>query len=88
MLKLLLYISLIACVFAPWGLAPSRCALGRAHALALVAYVAKLAVGRLAARAVRDDGRQDARIPCAGFLGVALMLGLLATLLRFISRGL
>ena len=41
-LKLLLYISLIACVFAPWGLAPVAAGFS-AHILGGLAYVGKLA---------------------------------------------
>ncbi len=65
-LKLLLYMSLIVCIFVPWGLAPLAAALP-AHADRLVAYVGKLGRGRASARAVRDDGRQNARFSCARF---------------------
>ena len=43
-LKLLLYVSLIACIFAPWGLAPHGADL-RAITFGAAAYVAKLVVG-------------------------------------------
>ena len=61
-LKLLLYVSLIACLFVPWGLAPQG-APPEALALGVVAYLAKLGVVRLPARRVRDLDRQDARVP-------------------------
>src|SRR2546430_12549372 len=41
-LKLLIYISLIACIFMPWGIVPSGAGLGRL-AVGLVPYIAKLA---------------------------------------------
>ena len=64
-LKLLLYVSLIACVFVPWGLAPAGRGLGAVSRSASRAYVAKLAVAGVAAGAVRDHDRQDARVPRA-----------------------
>src|ERR1039457_2128526 len=42
-LKLLLYVSLISCVFAPWGLAHEGKGFG-AHAIGILAYIGKLAV--------------------------------------------
>ena len=65
-LKLLLYVSLIACIFAPWGLAPHGADL-RTMAFGAVAYLAKLAVGRLPAGAVRNLDRENARLSRAGF---------------------
>jgi formate hydrogenlyase subunit 4 len=83
-LKLLLYMSLIACVFVPWGLAMPGT--GFAVLVAgLVAYVGKLAVGGflLAVFETAIAKMRVFRVP--DFLGAALMLGLLATLLRFVS---
>jgi len=83
-LKLILYVSLIICLFAPWGIeaagaAPPAMALGAAF------YVGKLAVGGflLALFETSIAKMRVFRVP--EFLGVALMLGLLATLLRFVS---
>ena len=59
---------------------------GRRSAIGLAAYLGKLAVARLPARPVRDVDRQDARLPRAGVPRRRLMLGLLATLLLFVSR--
>jgi formate hydrogenlyase subunit 4 len=86
-LKLLLYVSLVACVFAPWGLA-SKDAGPAALAVSLAAYVAKLAVGGflLALFETSIAKMRVFRVP--EFLGAALMLGLLATLLLFVSRSL
>ena len=86
-LKLLLYASLIACVFVPWGLAPAGAGIA-ALALGLVAYVAKLAgIGFLLAIFETSIAKMRVfRVP--EFLGGALMLGLLGTLLLFVSRSL
>jgi formate hydrogenlyase subunit 4 len=86
-LKLLLYVSLIACLFAPWGLVPSDAALG-ALAIGAVAYLAKLAAGGflLALFETSIAKMRVFRVP--EYLGAALMLGLLGTLLLFVSRSL
>ena len=86
-LKLLLYISLIGCVFVPWGLAPAAAQAG-AQVLGVAAYLVKLAVGGflLALFETSIAKMRVFRIP--DFLGAALMLGLLGTLLLFVSRSL
>ncbi len=86
-LKLLLYVSLIACIFAPWTLAPAG---GGIVALAagLVAWLAKLAIaGALLALFETTIAKMRVfRVP--NFMGAGLMLGLLATLLLFVTRSL
>jgi formate hydrogenlyase subunit 4 len=84
-LKLLLYTSLLACLFAPWGLAFGKSA-PMVLAIGLAAYLAKLLVaGFLLALFETVIAKMRVfRVP--EFLGVALMLGLLATLLLFVSR--
>ncbi len=84
-LKLLLYISLIACLFAPWGIAGEGAGL-LALAIGVASYVAKLAIGGflLAFFETSIAKMRVFRVP--EFLGAALMLGLLATLLMFVSR--
>jgi formate hydrogenlyase subunit 4 len=86
-LKLLLYVSLIACVFAPWGMAGPGATAG-ALAVGFVAYFGKLAAGGflLALFETSIAKMRVFRVP--EFLGAALMLGLLATLLLFVSRSL
>src|SRR5207302_3791070 len=86
-LKLLLYISLIACIFMPWGIAPPDAG-PMALALGLVSYVGKLTLGGflLALFETSIAKMRVFRVP--EFLGAALMLGLLATLLLFVSRSL
>jgi formate hydrogenlyase subunit 4 len=86
-LKLVLYASLIACVFVPWGLA-TPAAGPELYAYGLAAYVAKLLVigFLLAAFEMSIAKMRVFRVP--EFLGGALMLGLLAALLLFVSRSL
>ena len=64
MLKLLLYVSMIACVFTPWGLAIANASIA-ARLLGAGFYVAKLAVAGHRARRVRDQHREDAGVPRA-----------------------
>jgi len=86
-LKLLLYVSLIGCVFVPWGMTPAGVGV-QALSVAVAAYVGKLAVGGflLALFETAIAKMRVFRVP--EFLGAALMLGLLATLLLFVSRSL
>jgi formate hydrogenlyase subunit 4 len=85
-LKLLLYVSLIACVFVPWGLAPVGAG-PLAHAIGAAIYVGKLAVAAvlLALFETMIAKMRVFRVP--EFLGAGLMLGLLGVLLLFVSRG-
>ncbi|TPJ74239.1 NADH-quinone oxidoreductase subunit H [Mesorhizobium sp. B2-7-1] len=86
-IKLLLYMSLISCVFLPWGLdsggtGPKALAIGAATYLGKLAMLAiLLAVFETAVAKMRVF-----RVP--DFLGAALMLALLGTLLLFVSRSL
>jgi formate hydrogenlyase subunit 4 len=84
-LKLLLYLSLIACLFAPWGIS-SDVTEPRLLIVGVAAYVGKLAaLGILLAIFETAIAKMRVfRVP--EFLGAALMLALLATLLRFVSR--
>jgi formate hydrogenlyase subunit 4 len=86
-LKLLLYISLIACLFMPWGLATNGAGPG-AYALGAFAYLLKLAAAGflLALFETAVAKMRVFRVP--EFLGAALMLGFLGTLLLFVSRSL
>jgi formate hydrogenlyase subunit 4 len=84
-LKLLLYASLIVCVFVPWKLA----ILGAgptAYVVSAGLYLAKLALAGflLALFETATAKMRVFRVP--EFLGAALMLGLLGTLLLFVSR--
>ena len=85
--KLLLYVSLLAAVFAPFGMATAESG-PEAYAVALVLYGAKLVVGAalLAIFEISIAKMRVFRVP--EFLGAALMLGLLATILQLVSRSL
>ena len=86
-LKLLLYISLIACVFFPWKIALFGTG-PLAYTVGAGVYLLKLAVAGflLALFETATAKMRVFRVP--QFLGAALMLGLLGTLLLFVSRSL
>jgi formate hydrogenlyase subunit 4 len=86
-LKLLLYVSLIGCVFAPWGLAQAGAG-AQAYAIGFAAYLGKLAVGGILLAVFETSIAKMRVFRVPQFLGAALMLGLLATLLLFVSRNL
>ena len=85
--KLLLYISLIGCIFVPWTLAEPGASAARYRA-GFGGYLAKLALfGFLLAVFETAIAKMRVfRLP--DFVGGALMLGLLGTLLLFVSRSL
>lgn len=85
-LKLLLYMSLIAAIFLPRGLAPAGAGVAL-YLLGAGAYLLKLMLGGalLAIFETLIAKMRVFRVP--DFLGAALMLGLLATLLLFVSKG-
>ena len=84
-LKLLLYISLISCIFFPWGIASSGAGVG-AHIGGAASYLAKLAAGGFLLVVFETSIAKMRVFRVPDFLGVALMLGLLGTLLLFVSR--
>jgi formate hydrogenlyase subunit 4 len=83
-LKLLLYVSLIACLFAPWGITTASA--DPLHLLiAIGVYVGKLAAGGVLLAFFETSIAKMRVFRVPEFLGAALMLALLATLLRFVS---
>lgn len=86
-LKLVLYLSLIACVFVPWGLAAQGTGLVAA-AVGVAAWGGKLAAGAIALALFETSIAKMRVFRLPEFLGAALMLGLLGTLLLFVSRSL
>ena len=86
-LKLLLYISLIACIFVPFGMTAGHDGLF-AYLLGVAAYLAKLAVAAVMLAIFETSIAKMRVFRVPGFIGVALMLSLLATLLRFVSGNL
>jgi formate hydrogenlyase subunit 4 len=85
MLKLLLYISLIVCVFAPWGLAIADAGVVD-RLIGAVVYVAKLGVAGLMLATFETSIAKMRVFRVPDFLGAALMLGFLGALLLFVSR--
>lgn len=84
-LKLLLYLSLIGCIFAPWGMATAGAGLA-AYLIGMTIYVAKLAFGGVLLALFETSIAKMRVFRVDQFLGAALMLGLLGTLLLFVSR--
>lgn len=84
-MKLLLYVSLIACIFFPWGIATGTGAYW-SYATGMLLYLAKVSVGgvMLAVFETAIAKMRVFRVP--DFLGAGLMLALLAALLLFVSR--
>ncbi|HTC11880.1 MAG TPA: NADH-quinone oxidoreductase subunit H [Acetobacteraceae bacterium] len=85
-LKLLLYVSAIACLFIPWGLAVDVDGI-EGYAVGMAAYLGKLLVGAMALGVFETSIAKMRVFRVPNFLGAALMLGLLGVLLRFVSRG-
>jgi formate hydrogenlyase subunit 4 len=85
-LKLLLYLSLIGCLFFPFGIASVGSGWER-YPIGMVGYLAKLAIGGalLGVFEVSIAKMRVFRVP--NFLGAAFMLGLLGVLLLFVSQG-
>lgn len=86
-LKLLLYASLLACVFTPWGMA----AAGEgaiAYLVGIAAYLLKLTLAGVALAVFETSIAKMRVFRVPEFLGAALMLGLLGTLLLFVTRSL
>ena len=84
-LKLLLYVSVIACVFVPWGITVSGQG-PAAYAAAVAIYGVKLAVAGFLLALFETVVAKMRVFRVSDFLGAALMLGFLAALLLFVSR--
>jgi formate hydrogenlyase subunit 4 len=85
MLKLALYVSLIACLFTPWTLAIADASVVDRLAGAF-AYVVKLALAGVALGAFETSIAKMRVFRVPDFLGAALMLSFLGLLLLFVSR--
>ncbi|MFO1129523.1 MAG: NADH-quinone oxidoreductase subunit H [Rhodospirillales bacterium] len=86
-LKLVLYASLLACVFLPWGLAAAGDG-PFAYLIGIAAYLLKLALAAVLLAVFETSIAKMRVFRVPQFLGAALMLGLLGTLLLFVSRSL
>jgi formate hydrogenlyase subunit 4 len=80
MLKLLLYLSVIFCLFFPFGFA-------QGYAAGLIAWLVKLAIAAVLLGVFEMSIAKMRVFRVPNFLGAALMLGLLGVLLLFVSRG-
>jgi formate hydrogenlyase subunit 4 len=85
-LKLLLYVSLIGCLFVPFGMAQSGSGLGY-HLLAMAIWLVKLTVGGVFLGVFETSIAKMRVFRVPNFLGAAFMLGLLGVLLLFVSQG-
>ena len=85
-LKLLLYVSLIGCLFVPFGIAPSGSGPPR-YLIGFVLYLAKLTAGGVLLGVFEMSIAKMRVFRVPNFLGAAFMLGLLGVLLLFVSRG-
>lgn len=86
-LKLVLYLSLIASLFFPWGMAQEGAG-PLAYTMGAVTYAGKLAVGGLLLALFETSVAKMRVFRVPEFLGAALMLAFLATLLMFVTRSL
>ena len=83
--KLLLYLSLIACIFAPWGLAPAGSG-PIDYAIGIGSYLIKLAAAGFLLVLLETSIAKMRVFRVPDFLGIALMLGLLGMILLFVSQ--
>jgi formate hydrogenlyase subunit 4 len=87
MLKLLLYIALIACIFTPWGMAPAGAGVA-ALGLGIVVWGAKMLVGAVLLGLFETSIAKMRVFRVSEFLAAAVLLGLLATIFLYVSKGL
>ncbi|TAM83259.1 MAG: formate hydrogenlyase [Candidimonas sp.] len=85
-LKLLLYVSIIACIFFPFGLITGEARLS-ALAIALAAYLLKVVAASLLLATLETVIAKMRVFRVPNLLGTALMLGLLGMLLMFVPGG-
>lgn len=84
-LKLVVYVSLIGSIFVPWGIAGKGAGISD-YAFGVLIYLAKLAVAGVMLALFESVVAKMRVFRVPEFLGAALMLGLLATLLLFVSQ--
>jgi len=84
MLKLVLYLSMIGCIFIPWGLAEAGDGIA-VYAIGVGSYLGKLVLGAVFLGAFETSIAKMRVFRVPQFLAVALMLSILAVLLRFVA---
>jgi formate hydrogenlyase subunit 4 len=87
MVKLLLYLSLIAAVFLPWGMDIGAFG-ARSVTVGLASYGAKLGVGAVLLGVFETSIAKMRVFRLAEFLGGAFLLGILAAIFLYVSQGL
>ncbi len=85
-LKLLLYVSLIGCLFFPFGIARNGAG-AEQYLIGLAVYLMKLFAGGVLLGVFEMSIAKMRVFRVPNFLGAAFMLGLLGVLLLFVSRG-
>jgi formate hydrogenlyase subunit 4 len=85
MVKLVLYVSLIASIFFPWGMAMDATE-PRALTLGLASYLLKLAAGGVLLGVFETTIAKMRVFRVAEFLGGAFLLGLLAAIFLYVSQ--
>jgi formate hydrogenlyase subunit 4 len=85
-LKLLLYVSLLWCMFFPVGIAQSGWGIGY-YLLAMPIWLLKLGIGGVLLGVLEMSIAKMRVFRVPNFLGAAFMLGLLGVLLLFVSQG-
>jgi formate hydrogenlyase subunit 4 len=86
-LKLVVYGSLIACIFFPSGMTVGQASLLQ-DGVGIASYIGKLAVLGVVLAVFETVIAKMRVFRVPNFLGIALMLSLLGTLLLFVSRSL
>ncbi len=86
-LSLLLYMSLIFSIFVPWGIAGSDTGL-MAIGVGIISFVLKLLLGGFLLAFFESALAKMAMFRVPQFVGMALMMALLAVLLMFVTRSL
>jgi formate hydrogenlyase subunit 4 len=87
MVKLLLYLSLIAAVFLPWGMDIGGFG-ARSVTVGLASYAVKLGVGAVLLGVFETSIAKMRVFRLAEFLGGAFLLGILAAIFLYVSQGL
>jgi formate hydrogenlyase subunit 4 len=87
MMKLLLFLSLIACLFAPWGMALGDVTI-RSVLIGLASYLGKLILLALLLALFETSIAKMRIFRVSEFLATAMLLGLLAVIFLFVTKGL
>ena len=88
MVKLLLFLSLIACLFAALGHGAGRCHARRASSSASAVYLAKMILMALLLAVFETSIAKMRVFRVSEFLATAMLLGLLAVIFLFVTKGL